>query len=369
MPAKIKLTDKKTKQIIRLYEKEMMSIHEIGKKVQLSHGFIYTFLFEKKIKIRKAGTRYYIHPEKWNKIIKLYLEKKFSVSKISKKYKVNRGCIETILKNNNIILRNSFLNNLYSSSPLTNKQIKKIISDYVNEKIDTVEIRKKYKISHERMLKIFKENNIKQRNRSEIVKIKLNKQEINKIVNDYNNGKSICLIAKEFGFSTPTIKRFLIENNIEIQNGGTRIYSIKETRSKGISGHYKKFYFRSINELSFIINYLEYKNINAIGEKSYYIEYLDKNNKKRKYFPDFTTDKYIFEIKPKRFWYTDEVIYKKKAAEKFAKERGLKYLLVDYPVKIEPIINAYLNNHVNFTEIGFKKFIRNYNKELTKLCF
>ena len=45
-----------------------------------------------------------------------------------------------------------------------------------------------------------------------------------------------------------------------------------------------------MNELSFIVNYLEKKNIEAIsGEKTKGIKYFDQNNKKRTYFPDFIT--------------------------------------------------------------------------------
>ncbi len=355
------LNKRQINKIVKLHQKERLNMDEIGEIMGLSHGAVHTILLNNGVNLQETGLCYTIAKEKWPIIIKLYVKKKWSISKIKRKFNVSSGTIERILETKNIKIRD---NGAYSSTPLTHQEEKKIATDYKNEKIDTRYIRKKYKISHERMLEIFGKYGVKMRNASDSIKIKLSKKENQKLLEEYGSGKSICLLAKEMKLSRPTITRILQENGITILNGVTRTISLKETRSRGISGWYKEFYFRSINELSFIINYLERKNIKALGESNFAIKYFDPVGKQRTYHPDFTTDKYIFEVKPKKFWTLDKVICKMNAAIPFALERGLLYRLVDYPVIIEPIIEKYYNNNFKFTKIGKKKFLRNYAKYL-----
>lgn len=99
----------------------------------------------------------------------------------------------------------------------------------------------------------------------------------------------------------------------------------------GWSGWYKGWYFRSLKELSFMINYIERFGFKwETGEnKKYQIKYTD-NEKERNYYPDFLIDqKYLVEVKPKKLWNSRYVKLKKEAAIKFCEERGLKYKLID----------------------------------------
>jgi hypothetical protein len=84
-------------------------------------------------------------------------------------------------------------------------------------------------------------------------------------------------------------------------------------------GWYKNIYFRSILELSFIINYLEKNNIEYINcdqNIDFRIKYLI-DEKERNYFPDFflVKEKILIEIKP-LYWKENCNIVKLK--EKFA---------------------------------------------------
>ena len=96
----------------------------------------------------------------------------------------------------------------------------------------------------------------------------------------------------------------------------------------GISGWYKGWYFRSILELSFMINYIE---ANKIKWKSaecnkYKIPYIDYKNSERNYFPDFIlNDIIIAEIKPENLKNTPLINLKKEAAVEFCKDRNLTY--------------------------------------------
>jgi len=132
----------------------------------------------------------------------------------------------------------------------------------------------------------------------------------------------------------------------------------------GWSGWYKGWFFRSINELSYMINVIERFNIKwENGEsKRYKIEYLDWENKKRNYFPDFILEnKYMVECKPKKLWNTPSVLAKRKYAEIFCNKNGLKYKIVNCKkLNIEEIKCLYNNGKIKFTkkyEKKFKKYI------------
>ena len=120
-------------------------------------------------------------------------------------------------------------------------------------------------------------------------------------------------------------------------------------------------------ELSFIINYLERKNIGFKSEKEIQgIKYYHSEDKKtRIYYPDFLTNKYMFEIKPKGLWNTQKNIDKFIAAKEYCKLNNLTYRFVDYPIIIKPIINKYLNKEIKFSNSGLEKFLRIYGKYLS----
>lgn len=103
----------------------------------------------------------------------------------------------------------------------------------------------------------------------------------------------------------------------------------------GWSGWYKGWFFRSLKELSFMINVVERFGFEwESGEKKKYkISYINYENIKRNYFSDFIlNNKYMVEIKPKRLHNTDTNRRKKEAAIKFCKKNNLKYKLLS-PIK------------------------------------
>jgi hypothetical protein len=103
----------------------------------------------------------------------------------------------------------------------------------------------------------------------------------------------------------------------------------------GWSGWYKGWFFRSLKELSYMINVIERFNLMWINAENsnfricYY--YLGK---KRTYVADFIiNEKYMIEIKPKKLHQSKLVQIKAKAAINFCNEIGLKYKLID-PIKL-----------------------------------
>lgn len=127
----------------------------------------------------------------------------------------------------------------------------------------------------------------------------------------------------------------------------------------GWSGWYKGWYFRSLRELTYMINVIERFNLTwECGEqKKYKIKYITFNGKQRNYFPDFIINgKYIVESKPKRLWGSDSVNRKKEAAIKFCDNNGLKYKLVDVGILNDDKIKKLYND-------GKIKFLPKYEEK------
>ena len=132
----------------------------------------------------------------------------------------------------------------------------------------------------------------------------------------------------------------------------------------GWSGWYKGWFFRSIKELTYIVNVIERFNLTweSAENKNYMIEYFDYKGLKRNYFPDFIINKkYLVEIKPKKLFKSDLVIRKQEAALNFCKKNGLKYKLRSINnLTNKELIDLYLNGEIIFTERYDKKFKERY---------
>jgi len=51
-------------------------------------------------------------------------------------------------------------------------------------------------------------------------RIELTKRDTNTLVRQYNNGASLSLLAEDFGFSIPVIRRMLVEAGATIRPAG-----------------------------------------------------------------------------------------------------------------------------------------------------
>lgn len=120
---------------------------------------------------------------------------------------------------------------------------------------------------------------------------------------------------------------------------------------KSSKGYYKGIFFRSIYELSFIINVLEKNNIVwESGElKKHIIPYTTKTGTRRNYFPDFITEKEIIEVKPSALINTEQNINKQRAAKTYAilKNKIYKvYTEKDFDILKQEQINAILTTNI-----------------------
>lgn len=122
----------------------------------------------------------------------------------------------------------------------------------------------------------------------------------------------------------------------------------------GWSGWYNDWYFRSIKELSYMINVIErFKLTWKSAECSdLRIDYNHFNGSSRTYTADFLlNDKYLVEIKPKRLWESPTVKQKQNAALEFCNNNNLIYKLTDItPLTNNEIILLYTSNKIRFTK-------------------
>ncbi len=129
----------------------------------------------------------------------------------------------------------------------------------------------------------------------------------------------------------------------------------------GWSGWYKNWRFRSILELSFMINYIEKNNFKweSAEKKKFMIPYIDENGQNRNYFPDFYLEdkKQIIECKPIKLFNTVRSKIKKEVAEKFCLENNLTYKIIDIErLSDDKMKQLYLNNEIKFIERYDKKW-------------
>ncbi len=123
----------------------------------------------------------------------------------------------------------------------------------------------------------------------------------------------------------------------------------------GWSGWYKGWFFRSLLELSFMINVIERFNFTweSAEKKKFIIKYINWKNIERTYRADFFIEnKYLVEIKPINLQQGDEVIRKAEAAKKWCKKNKLIYKLTSCSkqINVEKLKKLINDNKINLTK-------------------
>ena len=127
----------------------------------------------------------------------------------------------------------------------------------------------------------------------------------------------------------------------------------------GWKGWYKGWFFRSLKELSYVVNILEPNG--DLWESAEYIKipYTNWQGTQRTYRPDFLVNKNLLvETKPTRLKSSITVRAKQKAAEEWCKTKGWNYILVDPPIiTTAQIKTLHDNGQLKFTDRYEKLFI------------
>ncbi len=127
----------------------------------------------------------------------------------------------------------------------------------------------------------------------------------------------------------------------------------------GWSGWYKEYFFRSLGELSFIINVIERFGFSAISAENqkYKVRYFIDGSE-RNYFPDFVlNEKYVVECKPKKLQEISHNKIKFEAAQSKFEEDGLIFKVVDIPIiNFDILLDLYERNLIKFAKKTDEKF-------------
>ncbi len=280
--------------------------------------------------------------EIYSKILIDYNSNKYTINQLSKKYKLSGVTINKHLKKNGNLLNKDI------KFPEEIKQ--KIINDYINQ-IPPFILIKKYNISRTRLKEITKQYR----------KFRVKDTAFRKLWKENLTDKEYIQKTKEV--SDKISKAAKGSNN--------PMYGRPSPRGagNGWKGWYKGIFFRSLREFSFMINYIErFKLVKENAEKvKFEIKYKDYAGQERNYYPDYLiNDKFIVEIKPKRLWNTPLIIAKKEAAERFCKEKGYKYKLIDPKIVDLEIIKSKVDNEQIKFSGKYKERFEEYYKKNSK---
>lgn len=127
----------------------------------------------------------------------------------------------------------------------------------------------------------------------------------------------------------------------------------------GWKGWYKGWFFRSLKELSYMVNVIEKQGLKwkSAESKELTIPYVNWDGSERTYRADFLLeDKYLVEIKPSKLKNSVVVNLKKTAAEDFCLKKGLAYKIEDCDLLPTKIIK-------NLRETGILKFTDRYESK------
>lgn len=131
----------------------------------------------------------------------------------------------------------------------------------------------------------------------------------------------------------------------------------------GWKGWYKGWFFRSLKELSYMINVIEKENLKWEKGEKLSIKYIDYKGTKRTYRPDFIiNDKTLIEIKPIKMHNSPSVISKMNAALEYCKNNNLEYKLIDPIILTSPEILQLYKSHLI-------KFLSKYDEKFKKIYY
>jgi len=199
------------KRIRDLYLNKKLSITEISKIFCVSRKVIIKRLNEIKVKRREGDDRKNLDVE----LIKdLYINKRKPMNEIAKILKVSPPTIKLRLKEKGITIRKS------SEYEVIDLDLNKIKDLYLNKKLSSLKIAKILGVCKYTILKRLKEMGVKMKSRREYswdpYRIQLDEEKIKDLY--LNQKKSIIEIGKMFGVSCDTIYNRLKENNIKIKS-------------------------------------------------------------------------------------------------------------------------------------------------------
>ncbi len=171
---------------------------------------------------------------------------------------------------------------------------------------------------------------------------RLTDEQENEVVNMYTTGARIKDIQKTVGHRYVTVRAALVKHGIAIRS---RLQI--NTRRFGYIGTYRHLLFRSLMELSFI---LDHEGDHYIESAEVYPIIYQDGERKRTYYPDFLLNHTcLVEVKPPSYLNDAKVVAKAKAARAYCARNGWQYVITDWPVDKERIGRLVQSGHVHIT--------------------
>lgn len=163
----------------------------------------------------------------------------------------------------------------------------------------------------------------------------------------------------------------LYTDRVSFSTSGEKSHAFGKVPAHGVgngwSGWYKGWFFRSIHELSYMINVIEKNNLHWKSAEcsNFKISYIDEKGKKSNYFADFIIDeKLMIEVKPQALQRTKNVILKSEAAKEFCENNMMKYEIIEPPkLTDDELMQLYLKKEIKFTNKTEEKFVKKYLKD------
>ena len=180
----------------------------------------------------------------------------------------------------------------------------------------------------------------------------------------YKSGSLYSIWLKKYGQEEADRRNREYKEKLSLLNKGenNNMYGKPSPKGSGNgwSGWYNNWFFRSIHELSYMINVIEKENLKweSAENKNLKIKYTDLDGSERNYFADFLIEDFmIVEIKPERLKKTKSVVLKSNAAKEFCKKNNYVYeIITPKIVSNEQLKALYLDKKIVFTERYEKKF-------------
>lgn len=345
-----------------------MILRDIRKKYKIINPTIKQILAKHNISIRENLRCAKLSKENEQRVIHLYCVEKMDIKPIGKLFNVDFPVIYRILKKHSITPPANGYNRL------TNEDLLNIVNLYISgESVEGLAIQ--FDCSDGTINKILNSRSVIRRKRGRVLSLD-EELKICKLYNEeYKTTKEICDLM---GIYHRILKPVLLKYGCKIRDfyesivckGGVNLNEYAKSKHS-YGGYYKDWYFRSLNELTYCIKELEWKN------KSWRCEGRDiaipffnpKKNRTCLYYPDFLVEnKTIIEIKCEKFRADPTVILKQDAAIRYCSERNLDYQLVVCDKDLTAIKSEYLLGYIKFDERkresnGWKKFMGYLNND------
>jgi len=235
--------------------------------------------------------------------------------------------------------------------------ILEIIRLYKNELVSMEKISKLYNTNYLVIKNLLIKNGVEIETKLTAKRASLNKEELLLAIELLKEECTIKQIAEYINKNHIIVSRTLKLNGYNIP----KFFGDKTDKFSYV-GRYKNWKFRSLMELSFI---LDNENKNIVSAENIKIPYVIKN-KNRNYHPDFLLDgRILIEIKPECNQKRQNVLIKSEAAKIFCKNIGWEYKIISWSIDKNKIKKLFLERDVYFVnksdEAVFKylKFTKN----------